>query len=113
LSKKIVRFKSQLPTLVTSVAADAEQLNSVTLTCAVDLSILGERATLARHRPGLEVIARHVRPLTSYVEVEPMQLVVQYLTETAIKLPSAARAAAFNARCNLSVSTAASEPPAD
>ena len=84
-----MRFKSQLPTLVTTVAADAEQLNSVTSTYAVDLSILGERATLARHRPGLEVIARHVRPLTSYVEVEPMQLVVQYLTETAIKLPHA------------------------
>ena len=38
--------------------------------------------------------------------VEPMQLVVQYLTKAEIKLPSAGettRAAAFNTRCNLSV----------
>jgi len=38
--------------------------------------------------------------------VEPMQLVVQYLTKTAIKLPRPVitRAAAFfNTRCNLSV----------
>jgi len=34
--------------------------------------------------------------------VEPMQLVVQYLTKTAIKLPTRA-AAFFNTRCNLSV----------
>ena len=34
--------------------------------------------------------------------VEPVQLFVQYLTEAAIKLPSAGDAAAFNTRCNLS-----------
>jgi len=33
-------------------------------------------------------------------KVEPMQLVVQYLTQAAIKLPSAA---VFNTRCRLSV----------
>jgi len=38
--------------------------------------------------------------------VKPIQLVEQYLTKAAIKLPSASditRAAAFNTRCNLSV----------
>ena len=34
--------------------------------------------------------------------VEPMQLVVQYLTNAAINLPSVG-AAAFNSRCNLSL----------
>jgi len=39
-------------------------------------------------------------------DVKPMKLVVQYLTQAAVKLPGAGdhtRAAAFNTRCSLSM----------